>query len=83
MASQLQLLIDYLLIDYQLIIIQAKLGGTWPRSLVVRGNIGAVIDQKGDSLQLLHIDEVQFSFSLLFHGNILHERDHYFKCPFS
>jgi len=36
---------------------EEKLGGTWPRSLVVRGNIGAVIDQKGDSLQLLHIDE--------------------------
>ena len=23
----------------------------------------------------------QFSFSFLFHGIRLHERDHYFKCP--
>jgi len=36
---------------------EEKLGGTWPRSLAIRGSVGAVIDQKGDSLQLLHIDE--------------------------
>jgi len=37
---------------------EEKLGGTWPRSLAISGNIGAVIDQKGDSVQLLHIDQV-------------------------
>lgn len=36
---------------------EEKLGGTWPRSLAISGSIGAVIDQKGDSVQLLHIDQ--------------------------
>jgi len=36
---------------------EVHLGGTWPRSLAIMGSLGAVIDQKGDTLQLLHVDE--------------------------
>ena len=61
---------DYNLNDQPMIIIiidndnhdnhdKEKLGGTWPRSLAISGSIGAVIDQKGDSVQLLHIDQVK------------------------
>merc|ERR1719357_735907 len=35
---------------------EVALGGTWPRSLDIRGEMGAVIDQKGDSVQLLRIE---------------------------
>ena len=47
-----------IIITMTLVISKEKLGGTWPRSLAISGSIGAVIDQKGDSVQLLHIDEV-------------------------
>ena len=33
-----------------------NLHGTWPRSMAIRDNLMAVIDQKGKSLQLLEID---------------------------
>ena len=33
-----------------------NLNGTWPRSMAIRDNLMAVIDQRGDSLQLLEID---------------------------
>ena len=33
-----------------------NLSGTWPRSMAIRDNLMAVIDQKGASLQLLEID---------------------------
>lgn len=33
------------------------MAGTWPRSLAIRGGLGAVIDQFGDTVQLLHVDE--------------------------
>ena len=42
-----------------IMISQENLSGTWPRSLAIIGSIGAVIDQKGDSVQLLHIDQVK------------------------
>ena len=50
-----------IIITMTLVISKEKLGGTWPRSLAISGSIGAVIDQKGDSVQLLHIDEVNQS----------------------
>ena len=34
-----------------------NLNGTWPRSMAIRDNLMAVIDQKGNSLQLLEIDQ--------------------------
>ena len=51
-------IIMIIIITMTLVISKEKLGGTWPRSLAISGSIGAVIDQKGDSVQLLHIDEV-------------------------
>ena len=33
------------------------LAGSWPRSLALRGGLGAVVDQFGDTLQLLLVDE--------------------------
>ena len=34
-----------------------SLGGTWPRSMAIRDNLMVVIDQYGDSVQVLTIDQ--------------------------
>ena len=33
-----------------------KLSGTWPRSVAIRDNVMVVVDQHGDSLEVIKVD---------------------------
>ena len=35
-----------------------QLSGTWPRSMAIRANMMVVTDQHGDSLEVVHVDNV-------------------------